>query len=293
MSKIIKVKNLTHVYMKDTPFETKAIEDINLEIEEGEFFGLIGHTGSGKSTLIQHFNGLLKPTEGRVIIDGVDISKAKGEELKKIRSRVGLIFQYPEHQLFEETVYKDVAFGPTNMGLPPEEVDERVKEALHMVGIDFETVKDRSPFELSGGQMRRVAIAGVLAMKPKVLVLDEPTAGMDPKGRNEILERIKSLQRDLNLTIILVSHNMEDIAKLVDRIGVMYKGRLVLAGPPKYIFQQADTLKKLGLGVPQVTELMIQLKAKGRNVKTDIFTVKEAERELEKILRGNKHAKGY
>lgn len=293
MSKVIKVENLTHVYMKDTPFETKAIEGVNLRIEEGEFFGLIGHTGSGKSTLVQHFNGLLKPTEGKVIIDGVDISKAKGEELKKIRSRVGLIFQYPEHQLFEETVYKDVAFGPTNMGLSPEEVDERVKEALHMVGIDFETVKDRSPFELSGGQMRRVAIAGVLAMKPKVLVLDEPTAGLDPKGRNEILERIKSLQRDLNLTIILVSHNMEDIAKLVDRIGVMYKGRLVLAGPPKYIFQQADTLKELGLGVPQVTELMIQLKAKGRNVKTDIFTVEEAERELEKVLRGNKHAKGY
>lgn len=281
----VEIKNLTHVYMKDTIFQHKALNDVSLTIEDGEFIGLIGHTGSGKSTLIQHLNALLKPSSGNIIIDGIDIT-AKGVALKKIRQTVGLVFQYPEHQLFEETVYKDVAFGPLNLGLPKEEIDLRVKESLMLVGLDYDKLKDVSPFELSGGQKRRVAIAGVLAMKPKVLVLDEPTAGLDPKGRDEILGEIRRLHELQKLTVILVSHSMEDIANLVDRIIVMNKGKVVLTDTPRNVFMQAETLKSIGLDVPQVTHLVNELKKKGIVLK-DCISVDEAYDQLIKYLRSN------
>jgi energy-coupling factor transport system ATP-binding protein len=285
---IIEVKNLTYVYNPNSPFETKALDDINLDIEEGEFIGLIGHTGSGKSTLIQHLNGLIKPTKGSIIIDGVDITD-ENADLKVIRQKVGLVFQYPEHQLFEETVYKDIAFGPKNLGLDDEEVEKRVRSAMGLVGLKFDEIKDRSPFELSGGQKRRVAIAGVLAMKPKVLILDEPTAGLDPGGRDEIFEEIKSLYEKEKITIILVSHSMEDVAKLVSRIIVMHKGKIKMDGSPREIFKNADELEKLGLGIPQITSFMRAYRKKGNNVRDDVLTVKEAEEEILKYLRGNKN----
>lgn len=279
----IEVKNLTHTYMKGTVFEHKALNDVNLTIEDGEFVGLIGHTGSGKSTLIQHLNALLKPSEGSIHIDGIDITE-KGAALKKIRQMVGLVFQYPEHQLFEETVYRDVAFGPQNLGLEQQEIEARVKEALELVGMDYDSVKDKSPFELSGGQKRRVAIAGVLAMEPKVLILDEPTAGLDPKGRDEILGEIKRLHEKRKLTVILVSHSMEDIANLVDRIIVMGKGKVVLTDTPRNVFKQADLLYSIGLGVPQVTMLVNELNKKGISI-GDCISVDEAYAELIKYLR--------
>lgn len=281
----VEIKNLTHVYMKDTVFQHKALNDVSLTIEDGEFIGLIGHTGSGKSTLIQHLNALLKPSSGNIIIDGVDIT-AKGVSLKKIRQTVGLVFQYPEHQLFEETVFKDVAFGPLNLGLSKEEIERRVKEALTLVGLDYDKLKDVSPFELSGGQKRRVAIAGVLAMKPKVLILDEPTAGLDPKGRDEILGEIKRLHELQKITVVLVSHSMEDIAKLVDRIIVMSKGKVVLTDTPRNVFMQTDMLKSIGLDVPQVTHLVNELNKKGLGLK-DCISVDEAYAELVKYLRSN------
>ncbi|MCG1011477.1 energy-coupling factor transporter ATPase [Tepidanaerobacter sp. GT38] len=281
----IDVRNVTHIYMPNTPFESIAIKDVNWTINDGDFWGLIGHTGSGKSTLIQHLNGLLKPTSGEIIIDGKNIH-SKEVSLKAIRQKVGLVFQYPEHQLFEETVEQDVAFGPRNMGLPDEEISKRVKEALELVGLPYEQIKDKSPFELSGGQMRRVAIAGVLAMKPKILILDEPTAGLDPRGRDEILEEIINLKKNQNLTVILVSHSMEDIAKIVDKLAVMYKGQMVSQGTPREIFKDYQGLVEKGLGIPQVTELMIKLKAKGKNVSTDILTVEEAREEILKHIRG-------
>ena len=281
----VEIKNLTHVYMKDTVFEHKALNDISLIIEDGEFVGLIGHTGSGKSTFIQHLNALLKPNSGNIIIDGIDIT-SKGVALKKIRQTVGLVFQYPEHQLFEETVYKDVAFGPQNLGLSQQEIEARVKEALTLVGLDFDKLKDVSPFELSGGQKRRVAIAGVLAMKPKVLILDEPTAGLDPKGRDEILGEIKKLHQLQKLTVVLVSHSMEDIANLVDRIIVMSKGKIVLTDTPRNVFKQADLLQDIGLDVPQVTHLVNELNKKGLSIK-ECISVDEAYEELIKYLRSN------
>jgi energy-coupling factor transport system ATP-binding protein len=285
----IRIKELTHIYNLGSPFEVKALDNINIDIYEGEFIGLIGHTGSGKSTLIQHLNGLLKPTSGSIEVDGVDITR-KNVNLKAIRQKVGLVFQYPEHQLFEETVYKDVAFGPKNLGLTDEEIDRRVKEAVSLVGLDFDSVKDRSPFELSGGQRRRVAIAGVLAMKPKVLILDEPTAGLDPRGRDEILGQISALHRSNKMTIILVSHSMEDIARLVDRIIVMHKGKVAMTGNPREIFKRADELEALGLGVPQITYFMKELRKKGRNVSEIVLTVDEAKEEILRSLRGNKDA---
>jgi energy-coupling factor transport system ATP-binding protein len=281
----VEIKNLNHIYMKDTIFQHKALNDVSLTIEDGEFIGLIGHTGSGKSTLIQHLNALLKPTSGNIIIDGIDIT-AKGVALKKIRQTVGLVFQYPEHQLFEETVAKDVAFGPENLGLSNEEIEIRVKEALTLVGLDYDILKDVSPFELSGGQKRRVAIAGVLAMKPKVLTLDEPTAGLDPKGRDEILGEIKRLHETQKITVILVSHSMEDIAKLVDRIIVMSKGKIVLTDTPRKVFMQAEMLKNIGLDVPEVTQLINELNKKGLGLK-DCISVDEAFDELVKYLRSN------
>jgi len=281
----IKIKNLTHIYMQGTPFEATALQDINLEISDGEFVGIIGHTGSGKSTLIQHLNGLLKPTNGTVIINDIRIDK-DSRNLKEVRRQVGLVFQYPEHQLFEETIYQDIAFGPKNLGLSPEEIDNRVREAMTLVGLDFDSLKDRSPFELSGGQRRRVAIAGVLAMKPNILILDEPTAGLDPRGRDEILGQIKEFHEKFGITIILVSHSMEDIARLVDRIIVMNKGRIALSGTPKEVFRHADELEAMGLGIPQITRLMRMLREKGMDVPDDVFTIERAKEVILQKVRG-------
>lgn len=286
---MMKINNLNYIYNANTPFEKKALDNINLEINEGEFIGLIGHTGSGKSTLVQHLNGLMKPSSGDIIIDGVNIT-TKDANLKEIRQKVGLVFQYPEHQLFEETIYKDIAFGPKNLGLNEEEVNKRVKESMELVGLDFEELKDRSPFELSGGQKRRVAIAGVIAMKPKILVLDEPTAGLDPSGRDEILGEIQKLYEKEGITIVLVSHSMEDVARLVDRILVMHKGKLEIDGKTRDVFRRADELENLGLGVPQITKFMRIFKEKGNDVKDDVLTVNEAKEEILKFLRRKKDA---
>ena len=284
----IEVKNLTYIYDPGTPNEKKALQDVNLTIHKGEFIGIIGHTGSGKSTLIQHLNGLVKPTSGQVLCDEEDIFEEpnvkskkqaralKGAKMKRIRQKVGLVFQYPEHQLFEMTVAKDIAFGPTNMGLPQEEIDKRVDEAMRMVGLK-EKYKEKSPFELSGGQKRRVAIAGVLAMQPEYLILDEPTAGLDPKGRDDILSQIQKLQKEQGITVILVSHSMEDVAKYVDRIVAMGKGRVQFDGTPEEVFAHAAELKNIGLGVPQVTDLGMQLKENGFDVPGAILTLDQME----------------
>jgi energy-coupling factor transport system ATP-binding protein len=269
--------------MKGSPFEKKAIDNVTVEIQEGEFVALIGHTGSGKSTLIQHINGLLKPDSGSIIIDGVDITD-KSTNLNFIRKKVGLVFQYPEYQLFEETIEKDIAFGPKNLGLKDDDINKRVKRAMNMVGLEYEKYRNKSPFEVSGGQKRRVAIAGVVAMEPRVLILDEPTAGLDPKGRDEILGKIKDLHREYNMTIILVSHSMEDVAKLADRILVMHKGKCILDGAPQKVFSEVDTLESVGLAVPQVTYLVKKLKDKGFNISTNIFTVDQAKNEILRIL---------
>lgn len=280
----IEIKNLTHTYMAGTPFEMKALDNVSIKIEDGEFIALIGHTGSGKSTLIQHINGLLKPTSGQIIIDGIDITDKK-IKLAGIRKKVGLVFQYSEYQLFEETIEKDIAFGPKNLGLTETEVDKRVKRAMSMVGLDYEKYKNISPFDISGGQKRRVAIAGVVAMEPKVLILDEPTAGLDPKGRDEILYNIKELKKEYNMTIILVSHSMEDVAKLAGRIIVMQNGKAILDGEPKEVFKQVDLLENVGLAVPQVTYLIRELRKKGFDISDEIYTIDEAKRQLLRILR--------
>ena len=283
----IKIENLTYVYMPKTPFEKKALDNVSLEIEDGEFLAVIGHTGSGKSTLIQHLNGLLKPASGKIYVDGTDITD-KDTKLVDIRKKVGLVFQYPEYQLFEETIAKDIAYGPSNLGLNEDEILKRVKKSMEMVGLNYEEYKDISPFELSGGQKRRVAIAGVIAMEPKVLILDEPTAGLDPAGIDDILEQIKLLHEKYNMTIILVSHSMEDVGKLAEKIIVMNNGHIELQGKPKEVFKEIDTLEKIGLAVPQVTYLMRELKKKGFNVSEDIFTVEKAKSELLNILLKNK-----
>lgn len=279
----IKIENLTHVYMPKTPFEKKALDDVNLVIEDGEFLALIGHTGSGKSTLIQHLNGLLEPSSGRILVDNIDITN-KETKLTDIRKKIGLVFQYPEYQLFEETIEKDIAFGPNNLGLSEEEVSDRVKKSMEMVGLDYESYKDVSPFDLSGGQKRRVAIAGVIAMEPKVLILDEPTAGLDPKGRDDILDQIKTLHEKYKMTIVLVSHSMEDVGKLAERIVVMNKGKIALRGKPAEIFKEVETLENIGLAVPQVTYLMRALREKGFNVSDEVFTVEQGSKELLKVL---------
>ena len=286
---IMKINNLKYIYSEGTPFEKKALDNINLEVNRGEFIGLIGHTGSGKSTLVQQLNGLMKPTSGNIIIDGIDITE-KNANLKLIRQKVGLVFQYPEHQLFEETVYKDIAFGPKNLGLSEEEVHDRVKDSMELVGLDFEGLKDRSPFELSGGQKRRVAIAGVIAMKPSILVLDEPTAGLDPYGRDEILGEIQKLYEAGDITIILVSHSMEDVAKLVNRILVMHRGKVAMDDNPREVFKRADELEELGLGVPQITKFMKAFRLKGNDIRDDILTVDEAKEEIIKYLRRKNNA---
>lgn len=271
----INIRNLSSIYSPGTPFEVRALDEISLDIGEGEFIGIIGPTGSGKSTLVQHFNGLNRPTQGEVVVDGVNLA-AKTVDLRAVRQSVGLIFQYPEHQLFEETVFADVAFGPKNQGVPKEELRERVYEALALVGLEPDRIIDRSPFELSGGQMRRVAIAGVLAMRPKVLVLDEPTAGLDPKGRDELLAQLKQLHGKSVQTVILVSHSMEDIARVATRLIVLAQGRLVADGTPRTVFAQAEMLTSIGLGVPQVTELMLALRQCGYDVPPVALTAAEA-----------------
>jgi len=286
---IMKITNLNYIYNPNTPFEKKALDNISLEITKGEFIGLIGHTGSGKSTLVQHLNGLIKPSSGDVIIEGVNITD-KDANLKEIRQKVGLVFQYPEHQLFEETVYRDIAFGPKNLGLEDDKIHSRVKEAMELVGLDFEELKGRSPFELSGGQKRRVAIAGVIAMKPKILILDEPTAGLDPRGRDDILNEIQKLYEKEDMTIILVSHSMEDVAKLVNRIVVMHRGKIAMDGKTREIFASADELKQLGLGIPQITEFMKTYKKSGKDVNETILTVAEAKEEILSYLRRNNNA---
>ena len=286
----IKTENLTHIYMPGSPFEKTALNNVSVEIKNGEFVALIGHTGSGKSTLIQHYNGLLEATSGKIIVDGVDITDKK-IKLTDIRKKVGLVFQYPEYQLFEETIAKDISFGPRNLGLSEDEIQKRVIESMEMVGLDYETYKDRSPFDLSGGQKRRVAIAGVIAMKPTTLILDEPTAGLDPKGRDDILAQIKKLHDDYNMTIIMVSHSMEDVANIAEHVIVMNHGEVALEGTPANVFKEVDKLEKIGLAVPQVTYLVKRLREKGFNISDDIFTIAEAKKALLDIFKSN-HIKG-
>lgn len=282
----IKIENLTHIYMPNGPFEKKALDDVNIDIKDGEFIALIGHTGSGKSTLIQHMNGLLEATSGKIIVDGEDITE-KGVKLSVVRKKVGLVFQYPEYQLFEETIEKDISYGPTNLGLDEDEIHRRVMKSMEMVGLDYETYKEKSPFDLSGGQKRRVAIAGVIAMEPKTLILDEPTAGLDPKGRDDILAQIKLLHTKYKMTIILVSHSMEDVAKLAERVIVMNKGTVALQGTPSEVFKEVDTLEKIGLGVPQVTYLMRELRRRGFKVSDEVYTIEQCKKELVRLF-GNK-----
>lgn len=288
MDSIIKTENLSFIYSKGTPFEKCALNNINIEIERGDFLGIIGHTGSGKSTLISHFNGLLKPTSGRIFLNGQDIhgkKDKKDRDREKINFKVGLVFQYPEYQLFEETVYKDIAFGPSNMGLSKAEIDKRVRESLYFVGL-HEAILEKSPFELSGGQKRRAAIAGVIAMKPEVLILDEPTAGLDPFGRDEILMHIKEYHKENKSTVLLVSHSMEDIAKTVNRVLVMSRSEIFLYDRVEEIFKKSKELQSVGLTTPQITRIFIALKEKGFNVDTGIFTIESAKAEILKLIGG-------
>ena len=275
----IKIEHLTHTYMPGSPFASVAIHDVNLEIEDGELIGLLGHTGSGKTTLIQHLNGLVKATEGRIIMDGLDLTE-KGVSLLEVRKKVGLVFQYPEYQLFEETVAKDIAFGPKNMGLDADEIDRRVRYAMEQVGLDYDAIAERSPFELSGGQMRRVAIAGVLAMQPKVLILDEPTAGLDPAGRRSILSMIRNLHAAGGLTVIMVSHSMDDISTLATRLVVMSKGEMVLTGTPREVFMQQELLQSIGLDVPEAAKLTHALRAEGFDLPDDLYTLEEVRKAI-------------
>ncbi len=284
----IKLEHISYVYEADTELSVKALDDVSLEIPDGQFIGLIGHTGSGKSTLVQHLNGLLKATDGKLYYNGENIYD-KDFDMKKLRSQVGLVFQYPEHQLFEIDVFSDVCFGPKNLGLPKEEVEARAKKALRQAGIE-EKYEKQSPFELSGGQKRRVAIAGVLAMQPKVLILDEPTAGLDPKGRDEILGQISQLRKETGMTIILVSHSMEDVAEYVDRIIVMNKGKVKFDDVPKKVFSHVNELEEIGLAAPQMTYLMHYLKKEGFDVDEEAGTVEEAKVSILKALGKDREA---
>ena len=271
MEPILQIEHLTHTYSAGTPFQRSAVDDMNLSMMDGEFLGIIGHTGSGKSTLIQHLNGLLKPTSGRILLQGRDIW-ADPKKIRDVRFQVGLVFQYPEYQLFEETVYKDIAFGPKNMGLDEADIARRVRDAAAFVGLT-EAMLDKSPFELSGGQKRRVAIAGVIAMEPKVLVLDEPTAGLDPRGRDDILARIQDYHRAKNASVVLVSHSMEEIARNVDRIVVLSDSHVFMEGTPRQVFARADELEQVGLDIPQVTKVALALRRRGLPVDTAVYTV--------------------
>ena len=285
----IEVRHLTHTYSQGSAFQATAIMDVNLTIQDGEFIGVIGHTGSGKSTLVQHLNGLLTPTSGQVLIDGEDMNQ-KGVDRRRIRQKVGLVFQYPEYQLFEETIAKDIAFGPKNLGLSPEEVDRRVRRAMEWVHLDYDRYAQRSPFELSGGQMRRVAIAGVLAMESKVLILDEPTAGLDPRGRDRSLDMVKQLHAQGGVTVIMVSHSMDDISRLATRLIVMNKGRLVADGTPRELFRQVGMMESVGLGVPQATKLCALLRKRGIDIPDDLYTIDQVREHLLRLWKEAPHA---
>ncbi|MEH7885144.1 energy-coupling factor transporter ATPase [Bacillus sp. JJ1609] len=280
---IIQVENLSHTYLKGTPMEHVALKGANLYVEEGECIAIIGHTGSGKSTLIQHFNGLMRPESGKVLIDGTDLSEKK-VDLKALRQKVGLVFQNPEDQIFEKIIGDDIAYGPFKAGHTLKEVRERVKWAMSVVGLDFEEMKDRQTFALSGGQKRKVALAGILALKPKILVLDEPTAGLDPRSRNELLEKIKRLNREEKITLIFVSHNMEEVAMLADRVYVMADGTDVLSGSPKEIFTDKEKLQRHQIGTPETVRVLYRLTDLGYKVNTAAFSVKEATEEIIKVL---------
>lgn len=280
----IEIKNLTHIYSEGLPFESVALDEVSFSVKDGDFFGIIGHTGSGKSTLLQHLNGLLKPKSGTIVISGTDIT-ADGAVMRDVRRKVGLVFQYPEYQLFEETVAADVAFGPKNLGLAEEEVDERVREALELVGLDYEELRDVSPFDLSGGQKRRVAIAGVIAMKPEVLILDEPTAGLNPKAHRDVLEMVTEIHRHENNIIVLVSHNMNDIAALCDRVAVMDHGQLLMEGTPEEVFSREEELKSVGLAIPDSMEIVSQLRKRGMEINHPCLTIEDAAEAIAEILK--------
>ena len=284
MKPILQIQHLTHTYGIGTPFQRSAVEDMSFDVYEGEFLGVIGHTGSGKSTLIQHLNGLLKPTEGQILLGGRDIW-AEPKKIRQVRFRVGLVFQYPEYQLFEETVYKDIAFGPSNQGKTGDELDHCVREAARLVGIRDDQM-DKSPFELSGGQKRRVALAGVLAMEPEVLILDEPTAGLDPAGRENLMANIRDYHRNKGSTVVLVSHSMDEIAQNVDRILVLKNAHILMEGPPQQVFARGEELLSAGLDVPQVTRVAMALRARGLNVDPAVYTVEALERELLALRKG-------
>ncbi len=282
---MIKIEHLNYIYQPGMPYEMQALKDINLEIPDEDFVAIIGHTGSGKSTLIQHLNGLIKPTSGKIYINDIEITDPK-TNMKEIRQKVGLVFQYPENQLFEETVYKDIAFGPKNMGISDEEIDKRVKEAIHAVNLD-EDILEKSPFELSGGQKRRVAIAGVISMHPEILILDEPTAGLDPKGRDRLLELLTNLHENTKMTIILVSHSMEDVARVAKNVIVMNNGSVYTHEPVAKVFEKGAELEKIGLAVPQITMLINRLIEKGAELQKDIYTVGYATKIISDIMKGN------
>ncbi len=287
MAPILQVQNLQHIYSAGTPFEHVALKDVSFTVERGEFIGVIGHTGSGKSTLMQHLNGLLKPTSGQVLLDGKDIWSDK-KLTRQSRFRVGLVFQYPEYQLFEETVYKDIAYGPGNMGLPKEEIDRRVREAAGFVGLTEEQLQ-ASPFDLSGGQKRRVAIAGVIAMEPEVLILDEPTAGLDPEGREDILQNIDHYRKAKNATIMMVSHSMSDVARLAQRLLVMCDATLAMDGTPYEVFSHAQELLDMGLDIPEITRVFLKLRQMGLDV-DQVYTMDQAVREIKRLKGGTAHA---
>ena len=287
MEPILQVKDVSYIYSAGTPFEHKALENVSFSVERGEFIGIIGHTGSGKSTLMQHLNGLLKPTAGQILLDGKDIWSDK-KLTRQSRFRVGLVFQYPEYQLFEETVYKDIAFGPKNMGLKPEEIDSRVREAAGFVGLTEEQLQ-ASPFDLSGGQKRSVAIAGVIAMEPEVLILDEPTAGLDPSGREEILRNIEAYRQAKNAAILMVSHSMDDVARLTDRLLVMCDSRLAMDDTPKAVFARAEELVEMGLSIPHITQVFLQLRKRGLDVEP-VYTVDQAVAVLKQLKGGDRNA---
>ena len=286
----IVIEHLHYVDMQGGPYETQALDDVSLTIHDGEFVGLIGHTGSGKSTLVQHLNGLILPTSGQITVDGMDLAD-KNTDKRAIRRRVGLVFQYPENQLFEETVAKDIAFGPKNLGLDEAEIDRRVRTAMRRVALDYDKLSQRSVFELSGGQMRRVAIAGVLAMEPQTLVLDEPCAGLDPKGREEILGLISDLHRESGATIVMVSHSMDDVAALAERVIVMNHGKVAMDGAPREVFSRGEELRAIGLDVPQAVELAQKLREKGFDVPEGIYKIEEVRAAVEAIVgKGGRHA---
>ena len=283
----IKVEHLTHIYDRGLPGESVALSDVSFSAEDGQFIGIIGHTGSGKSTLLQHLNGLLKPDFGTITVGDVDIT-GQGVSMVEIRKRIGLVFQYPEYQLFEETVAKDVAFGPKNLGLSEAEIEERVKEAIELVGLDYEAIRERSPFELSGGQKRRVAIAGVVAMRPEVLILDEPTAGLDPKAHKDVLRMVENVHKKTNNITFFVSHNMADIAKLSDKILVMDSGKLILQGSPREVFAQREILKGVGLDLPPVTEFTEMLRDRGIGIGETILSLDVAAKQIAEYLKNKK-----